>query len=104
MYLPFAALIFADSLLRSFPEVDPSRIGLTGISWGGYLTDIITSVDTRFKFGAPVYGCGFLGEDSYWVPELNKMKPGDATKWLALLDPSVYLAKAKMPLLWVGGT
>jgi dienelactone hydrolase len=103
-YHAVADAILANSLLRSFPEVDASRIGLTGISWGGYLTDIIASVDTRFKFGAPVYGCGFLGEDSYWVPELAKMKPEDAHKWLALWDPSVYLPRVKMPMLWVDGT
>lgn len=103
-YHAVADAILAESLLRSFPEVDASRIGLTGISWGGYLTDIIASVDTRFRFGAPVYGCGFLGEDSLWVPEFNKMKPEDAHKWLALWDPSVYLPKVKMPMLWVDGT
>ena len=48
--------------------------------------------------------CGFLGEDSYWVPELARMKPEDAHKWLALWDPSVYLPRVKMPMLWVDGT
>jgi cephalosporin-C deacetylase-like acetyl esterase len=103
-YHAVADVILADSLLRSFPEIDPSRIGLTGISWGGYLTEIIASVDTRFRFGAPVYGCGFLGEDSAWVREFKKMKPEDAQKWLALWDPSVYLGRITMPLLWVDST
>ena len=103
-YHAVADAILADSLLRSFPEIDASRIGLTGISWGGYLTEIIASVDTRFRFGAPVYGCGFLGEDSAWVPDFKKMKPEDAQKWLELWDPSVYLPRITMPLLWVDGT
>jgi cephalosporin-C deacetylase-like acetyl esterase len=103
-YHAVADVILADSLLRSFPEIDPARIGLTGISWGGYLTEIVASVDTRFRFGAPVYGCGFLGENSAWVPEFKKMKPEDAQKWLALWDPSVYLPHITMPLLWVDST
>lgn len=103
-YHAVADVILADSLLRSLPEVDTSRIGLTGISWGGYLTDIIASVDTRFRFAVPVYGCGFLGEDSAWLPDFAKMKPEDAQKWLALWDPSVYLPRVKMPMLWVDGT
>lgn len=103
-YHAVADVILADSLLRSFPEVDTSRIGLTGISWGGYLTDIIASIDTRFRFAVPVYGCGFLGEDSAWLPDFAKMKPEDAHKWLALWDPSVYLPRVKMPMLWVDGT
>jgi dienelactone hydrolase len=103
-YHAVADAILADSLLRSFPEVDPKRIGLTGISWGGYLTEIIASVDTRFRFAVPVYGCGFLGEDSYWLPDFAKLGPVNAKKWLALWDPSVYLPSVKMPLLWVDGT
>ena len=103
-YHAVADVILADSLLRSFPEIDTTRIGLTGISWGGYLTDMITSIDRRFRFGVPVYGCGFLGEDSAWAPVLKKLKPEDMQKWLALWDPSVYLPSVTMPMLWVDGT
>ena len=60
-YHAVAAAVLAHSLIRSFPEVDPKRIGVTGISWGGYLTSIVSGVDPRFRFAAPVYGCGFLG-------------------------------------------
>ncbi len=103
-YHAVADVILAHSLLRSFPEVDPQKIGITGVSWGGYLTCIVAGVDNRFKFAAPVYGCGFLGEDSVWLPDFQRMGPEKAAKWLGLWDPSVYLAKARMPMLWVDGT
>ena len=103
-YQAVANVILAHSLIRSFPEVDPERIGITGISWGGYLTCITAGVDTRFKLAVPVYGCGFLGEDSAWLGEFEKMGPDKATKWLAQWDPSVYLPHATMPMLWVTGT
>lgn len=103
-YHAVADVILAHSLIRSLPEVDPKRVGLTGISWGGYLTCIVAGVDSRFKFAAPVYGCGFLGEDSVWVPTFNGMGAEKSKKWLELWDPSVYLAGAKMPMLWVDGT
>jgi len=98
-------VILANSLLRSMPQVDADRIGLTGISWGGYLTCIVAGMDDRFKFAAPVYGCGFLGEDSVWRDsEFKKMEPEKVARWLSLWDPSVYLPAAKMPMLWVDGT
>ena len=103
-YHAVAAAVLAHSLVRSFPEVDPKRIGVTGISWGGYLTDIVAGIDARFKFAAPVYGCGFLGEDSAWLKNFATMGSERAAKWLSLWDPSVYLPNAKMPMLWVTGT
>ncbi len=103
-YHAVAAAVLAHSLLRSFPEVDARRIGVTGISWGGYLTDIVSGVDPRFRFAAPVYGCGFLGEDSAWLTNFAKMGKERAAKWLSLWDPSVYLGLGKMPMLWVTGT
>ncbi len=65
-------VIIAHILLRGCGSVDPERIGITGISWGGYLTCIVSGLDDRFRFAVPVYGCGFLGDDSAWVPEVQK--------------------------------
>jgi cephalosporin-C deacetylase-like acetyl esterase len=103
-YHAVADVVLAHSLLRSFPEIDPDRIGLTGISWGGYLTCIAAGVDSRFKFAAPVYGCGFLGDHSVWKPQFDTLGSEKAATWLRLWDPSVYLPRAAMPMLWVTGT
>lgn len=99
-----SAVALAHSLIRSFPEVDADRTGVTGISWGGYLTCIVAGVDHRFKFAAPVYGCGFLGENSAWLPAFEKMGGDKSALWLRQWDPSMYLGHVKMPMLWVNGT
>lgn len=103
-YHAVADVILAHSLIRSFSEVDSNRIGITGISWGGYLTCIAAGVDSRFKLAVPVYGCGFLGENSVWLDDIKKMGPENSAKWLKLWDPSTYLPGAHMPFLWVSGT
>lgn len=103
-YHAVSAVILAHSLIRSFPEVDAKLVGLTGISWGGYLTGIVSGIDSRFRFAAPVYGCGYLGEDSAWLKNFAELGPARASKWLSLWDPSVYLPASKMPMLWVTGT
>jgi dienelactone hydrolase len=102
-YHAVADVVLAHSLIRSLPEVDPDRVGLTGISWGGYLTCIVAGLDDRFKLAVLVYGCGFLGDDSTWRDKLQKMGE-DGADWLARWDPSHYLPSAKMPMLWVDGT
>ena len=99
-----SAVALAHSLIRSFPEVDADRTGVTGISWGGYLTCIVAGVDNRFQCAVPVYGCGFLGENSVWLPSFEKMGADKAALWLKQWDPSMYLGRARMPMLWVNGT
>jgi len=103
-YHAVADALLAHSLLRGLPEVDASRIGVTGISWGGYLTSIVAGVDPRFRFAVPVYGCGYLGDNSTWLPVFEKMTPQQRARWLGWWDPSVYLKNAKLPMLWVNGT
>jgi dienelactone hydrolase len=103
-YHAVSSAILAHSLVRSFPEVDAERVGVTGISWGGYLTCIVAGLDDRFRFAAPVYGCGFLGENSCWLGEFDKMGEDRSARWLSAWDPSAYLPQATMPMLWVTGT
>jgi dienelactone hydrolase len=103
-YQAVADVVLANSLIRSLPEVDADRIGITGISWGGYLACIVAGLDDRFKFAVPVYGCGYLGDDSVWLPKFAKLGTKSAAEWLARWDPSHYLPNAKMPMLWVDGT
>ncbi|MFN9984211.1 MAG: alpha/beta hydrolase family protein, partial [Pirellula sp.] len=99
-----SAVILGHSLLASLPEVDSSKIGVTGISWGGYLTCIAVGADPRFRGAVPVYGCGFLGENSVGVPTLERIGKEKATRWLNRWDPSVFLPLTKTPMLWVNGT
>ena len=103
-YHAVAAAILAHSFLRTLVGVDPKRIGVTGISWGGYLTAIVASIDPRFRFGIPVYGCGFLGEDSAWLKDFDSLGKERAAKWLKLWDPSAYLAQDRRPMFWINGT
>jgi dienelactone hydrolase len=98
-----SAAILSHSLLRAQPEVDRGRIGLTGISWGGYLTCIIAGVDHRFRFAVPVYGCGFT-RDTVFAREVAALGPERGARWMRWWDPSVYLADAPMPILWVTGS
>ena len=103
-YHAVAAAIRGHSLLASRDEVDGRRTGVTGISWGGYLTSIIAGVDHRFKVAVPVYGCGFLHENSAWVDILGKMAPDQRARWLGYFDPSSHLGRVKCPVLFVNGT
>ena len=103
-YHAVANVVRGHSLLASFEEVDPRRIGITGISWGGYLTSIVAGVDDRLQAAVPVYGCGFLHENSAWLNEFAKMSPEMRERWVAFFDPSRYLPGVSCRIFFVNGT
>ncbi|MBT7915963.1 MAG: alpha/beta fold hydrolase [Planctomycetaceae bacterium] len=104
-YHAVANVIRGHSLLRRLDEVDVSNTAVTGISWGGYLTCIVAGLDDRFQVAMPVYGCGFLKDNSAWVKsEFSKMTPPQIAKWHKLWDPSMYIGSTKMPVMFINGT
>jgi len=103
-YHAVAAVVRGHSLLAARPEVDAERIGITGISWGGYLTCIVSGIDERLKVSVPVYGCGFLRDNSAWLPRFAEMDDEQRQRWVTYFDPSQYLPGARCPMLFVNGT
>lgn len=104
-YHAVSDVILAHSLIRSLPEVDAERTGLTGISWGGYLTCITSGVDSRFKVAVPVYGCGFLGDNSAWKDNALAGMSDEARRlWLKLFDPGQHVGRAACPIMFLNGT
>lgn len=105
-YHAVADVIRANSLLRSFPEINPDKIGLTGISWGGTIVCTAAGVDSRWAFVIPVYGCGFLPDtDNEGVNQWFRVMGGELlADYRAKWDPAAHLPYAKMPMLWMNGT
>ena len=102
-YHAVAQVILAHSLIRSFPELNSDKIGITGISWGGTLTSTTMGVDHRFQFAIPVYGCGYLPESD--GNQGIAITPGKYTEVVnEYFDGSAYFHNVKMPTFWVNGT
>lgn len=106
MHHAVAAVVRSHSFIRSLPEVDDSCVGITGISWGAVLACVVASIDNRFAYAIPVYGCGFncTSPDGIMVRGENSGRPDASRKWFDLWDPAVYLSRAECPFLWVDGT
>ncbi len=103
-YHAVAAVLRGHTLLASLKEVDKDKIAMTGISWGGYLTCIVAGLDERLKAAVPVYGCGFLHENSAWKPKLDGFTAERRDRWVNAFDPSKYLPGVKCPILFLNGT
>jgi len=63
----------------------------------------VAGLDDRFEAAVPIYGCGFLAENSTWLGQFDKMGPQNRERWVQLWDPSMYVGSASMPMLFVNG-
>lgn len=90
-------------LLRAQPDVIKDRIGVAGISWGGYMTTMISSLANKYiRASFSVYGSGFYDEGSSFEKELNTMSPEDKATWLTYLDAGRRVANIKTPFFLAG--
>lgn len=64
----------AAAWLAGRPEVDPSRLGVTGISLGGIVSSIAASVDPTLNRAALLLAGGGLGEVLWEMPEAAKYR------------------------------
>lgn len=103
-YHAVADVVRAHSLIAAREEVDAKRIGITGISWGGYLTNIVAGIDDRFKVAVPVYGCGFLDDNSAWTDRIRAMPAEQRERWTRYWDPAKYVGGVRCPMLYLNGT
>jgi dienelactone hydrolase len=103
-YHAVADIILANSLIRSFRETDSTKIGITGISWGGILANVVTGIDKRFAFAIPVYGCGYLYESPIYINQLKAHSKKSRQFYMETWEPSLYIPKQNQPTLFINGT
>jgi uncharacterized protein YjdB/cephalosporin-C deacetylase-like acetyl esterase len=81
------ASVEAFNLLSSQGNVDASKMGVTGLSWGGYLTTMISGLlGNKVKAAYSSFGCGFYDAGSFWSSTIAAMSASDRTVWLTYLD------------------
>ncbi|WP_437224027.1 alpha/beta hydrolase family protein [Planctomicrobium sp. SH661] len=97
IYHAVADTILARLLLASQPGVDPEKIGVCGISWGGVVTSTVIGIDPKFAFAIPIYGCGHLFDaENQWGEAL-----GTNQLYREVWDPMVRMSNARLPVLWL---
>jgi len=83
-------------LLRSLPDVNSHRIGVTGVSWGGYTTIMVAGLagkDIRAAYS--IYGSGHYDLGSAFQGGLKSLPQGQAETWLRQLDARNYAPSIK---------
>ncbi|MFA5840004.1 MAG: alpha/beta fold hydrolase [Candidatus Margulisiibacteriota bacterium] len=99
-----AATRNAITYLAQRKEVDPSRIGMVGLSWGGVITLLTNGQDDRLKAAVNVFGAGYIPEGCTWQDWFTKMSSEEITNWDNSLDPKNFLKSQHAPILFITGT
>ena len=95
-----------DHALKRFDFIDPERIGVTGISYGGFMTNWIITQTDRFKAavsqnGISTWEAEYLTTDIgvYFVPDQLKGDPWREWERLRAKSPLYYVDYVKTPLM-----
>jgi len=81
------AALQAFDLLAAQPGVIKDRIGVAGISMGGYSTTMITGLlGKRVRAAYSIFGCGFYDRGSEWSPVLKDLPDDQREAWLHHFD------------------
>ena len=62
--------------LASRPEIDPNRLGVTGISLGGIVSSVAAAVDPTLNRGAFLLAGGDLAQILWEMPEAARYRDG----------------------------
>ena len=99
-------MAFTDEVLKRYPQIDPSRVGVAGGSYGGYMTNWIIGHTDRFA-AANTQRCisnliSFIGASDFgylWKKEWPLGDPWtEPEKWREL-SPITYADQMKTPTL-----
>jgi dienelactone hydrolase len=92
-------------LLRAQSEVDPSRIGVVGISWGGYMTTMVCGLaGDQVRAGFAIFGCGFYELTAQRDTTMAKMPADERERWLRDLDAGRRAPAIKAAFFLAGAT
>jgi dienelactone hydrolase len=85
-------------LLRAQPGVETKKVGVVGISWGGYATTMVASLTGKDVAAAySVFGSGYYDQGSFWQKNLSNMSTPERENWLAYLDAGRHAHKITAP-------
>ena len=92
------------TFLTQRSEVDPERIGMVGLSWGGVITLLTNGQDKRLKTAVNVFGAGYIPEASTWQLRFDMMTKEELNDWYAYIDPKNFLKTQHAPIFFITGT
>ena len=104
-YFSVLSAMRAIDVLQELNEVDKKNIFSCGLSWGGFVQLLLSSVDTRIKAASVIYSSAFV-EQSEWgqIKLAGLEKDEDKKLWIDYVEPHNYLHDITHPIFFTAGT
>jgi len=97
-----------DYVLSRFPFIDPERVGVTGLSYGGFMTNWIVTHTDRFKAAVSQNGIsdwtamfGTTDIGFYFSPDQIGKEPWTNPQGYLSKSPLTYVANVATPMMFV---
>lgn len=104
-YFSILSIKKAIDCLLNIPEVDETKVALEGISWGGILGLILSSVENRISALIIKYASAYHYRSNYWgfIDFWKKMDKEQKRLYREKLDPKNYIKDISVPILFLTG-
>ena len=103
-YFSVLSAMRAIDVLFSLEDVDKNNVFSCGLSWGGVVQLLLSSVENRLKASSVIYSSAFLLNSDWGKGVVSSLSKEDKLTWDKFIDPKNYLDKINTPLFFTAGT
>lgn len=103
-YFSVLSAMRAVDVLFSLDTVDKNNIFSCGLSWGGVIQLLLSSVENRTKACGVIYSSAYIYDSDWGKNVLKSLSEKDLACWKENIDPKNYLSSIKTPMFFTAGT
>jgi dienelactone hydrolase len=92
------------TVLERQDEVDPTRLGVFGVSTGGSLVWPVAAIDKRVKAACPIYGVGWNTHPRSRYTSDPRANDPETLFWRRTMEPEAYASLVDCPVLFLNAT
>ena len=104
MYFSVLSAMRAIDVLIDDSEVDSNNIFSCGLSWGGVVQLLLSSIDKRIKAASVIYSSAYILDSIWGQKMMEKLSEEDKKVWNSFIDPKNYLKTISSPMFFTAGT
>jgi len=92
-------------LLKNNAKVFEDKIGVRGLSWGGYATTILSGLlGDQIAAALAVYGCGYFDLPSWFKTYIDRLSTEGQEEWLSNLDAGRFANRIEAPFFFMAAS